>query len=173
MSVKQHEKKHHENTHFLRKCSKSDLKMLPKMWLFIGENHNGVPRVAFFHLKWQKCSPCPPKVIPKNENGVKRGPEFWQKWWPRPGGLREALTMNSLNTWIHGGEHIHGGEPAYMVLSPHTWWPGQPAGQLWWRARVGGVDALNPDRWTCHNDTQRVRLMYFIRESYIYVVEIH
>ena len=32
---------------------------------------------------------------------------------------------------------IHGGEPKYMVGSPyvvgrpHTWWPGQPADQLW------------------------------------------
>ena len=26
---------------------------------------------------------------------------------------------------------MHGWEPTYMVGSPHTWWPGQPAGQLW------------------------------------------
>ena len=26
---------------------------------------------------------------------------------------------------------MHGGEPnPYMVVGPHTWWPGQPAGQL-------------------------------------------
>ena len=34
---------------------------------------------------------------------------------------------------------MHGGEPnPYMVGSPHTWWPGQPAGQLWWGARLDG-----------------------------------
>ena len=93
VNVKQHEKKHHGNSHFGGKCSKTDLKMTPKMWVDSGENRNGLPRVALFHFKWKKCSPCPPKVIPKNENGVKRGPEFSHKWWPRPGGLREALTI--------------------------------------------------------------------------------
>ena len=28
------------------------------------------------------------------------------------------------------GTQIHGGEPKYMVGSPDTWWPGQPAGQM-------------------------------------------
>ena len=38
------------------------------------------------------------------------------------------------NTWW--STQMHGGEPnPYMVGSPHTWWPGQPAGQLWWGAR--------------------------------------
>ena len=33
-----------------------------------------------------------------------------------------------LNTWW--GTQMHGGDPnPYMVGSPHTWWPGQPAGQ--------------------------------------------
>ena len=30
-----------------------------------------------------------------------------------------------------------GGEPnSYMLGSPHTWWPGQPAAPLWWGARL-------------------------------------
>ena len=32
---------------------------------------------------------------------------------------------------IHGGEAKYMVGKPYMVGSPHTWWPGQPAGQLW------------------------------------------
>ena len=39
---------------------------------------------------------------------------------------------------IHGGEAKYMVGKPYMVGSPHTWWPGQPAGQLWWGSRLYG-----------------------------------
>ena len=34
----------------------------------------------------------------------------------------------------------------YMVGSPHTWGPGQPAGQLWWKAKFRGGTQWEVDR---------------------------
>ena len=50
------------------------------------------------------------------------------------------------------------GKP-YMVGSPHTWWPGQPAGQLWWGAmlgrlvptKAGRLAGRPPCMWAAHH----------------------
>ena len=61
-----------------------------------------------------------------------------------------------LDTWIplikiHGGEAKYMVGKPYMVGSPHTWWPGQPAGQLWWGARLdGGQGGWSPSNLAPH-----------------------
>ena len=39
---------------------------------------------------------------------------------------------------VPGGKAKYTLAKPYMVTSPHTWWPGQPAGQLVWGVRLRG-----------------------------------
>ena len=79
MTVKQHWRQHNKNTHFSGKCSKNDLQMAPKTWLYIGGERLGAllghlwrPKpffntksVAKVLQKWPQGSKSDPKRDPK------------------------------------------------------------------------------------------------------------
>ena len=66
---------------------------LPKCELISGKIKLGRPGWPIFILSCKSAPHVLQKSSQRTKNCVKRGPEFSQKWWPRPGGLREALTI--------------------------------------------------------------------------------
>ena len=57
------------------------------------------------------------------------------------------MIPDTLDHKIHGGEAKYMVAKPYMVGSPHAWWPGQPAGQLWWGARLNGGQGGAPSMY--------------------------
>ena len=58
---------------FVGKRLKTDLKIDPRMWIDIGENHNGLPRVVFFFILSGNNFPMSSKSDPKEREIVSKG----------------------------------------------------------------------------------------------------
>ena len=87
-----------ETSVFCENVLKHTPKWPPKMWVDIGENHTGVPRVAYLISSGKKCSPGPPKVTPKNEKRCQKG--SWIHTKVQKGGTKAV--KHNLFPWHSG-----------------------------------------------------------------------